>query len=301
MSDLFTGGSRAARVAAVLGVVLLGTGVAVLAGLALEHGATNPDASASPTVAVTAPPPTRGTVTPSPTPSPTPTEATPAPAADERFLAVRNEVMWRGVAGACGGTGPVVERSTDGGATWASALPPQLAGGRLLALASYGLPDADIVGAAADCVAVGLRTYSAGTAWEVSDEALRLAAFASPTDPQTIVTPGGQVAAPCPTPVGIRTSRDAVGLICDGVAYRLGDGSWTPLVEGALAMDAESGTLVVAHTDQACPGGATVTRYVADAGTSLGCIAGVDAAARAALSVVGGTVVLWTGDAVLRL
>ncbi len=290
---------HAARLIAIAAVAALTLGVGVLSALALQHGSAVPDSSGTPSFT---PPP----ATASAAPAPSPTSSTPAPpvaaaASAERFLAVRDDgILWRGVAGSCGDVAPLVERSSDDGATWRVVTPTQLAKGQLLALSTFGEPDADAVGVGADCVAAGLRTYTDGAQWAMNGEAISSAAYALPARAGSIATPAGVVEAPCAEPSSVRTSRGEVGLICDTVAYRLVDDEWVELAGDAIALDALAGELVVAHGDAECAGVA-ITRYAAGDPTLLGCIDGAALTSPAALSVVGDEAVLWSGDALSRL
>jgi hypothetical protein len=295
------GGSTVSRTLAVAAVAVLAVAAVGLSLLALQRG--NSD-TVSPTAATPAPAFSFGgreSAAPEPTPShtlvPAPIAASPG---EERFLAANGDEVWRATAGTCSGASPVVERSADGGETWATLTPPDLT--QVLALATFGVAQGEIVGAAgADCTRNVLRTYTAGLAWESYPQALGDATYVDPADRGSIVVADAAVPAPCADARNVRSSRGVVGAICHGTAYALLDGAWSELASEALALDAVSGTIAVAHISDACAGGAAVTRFVGTSPETLGCIGGVDPSAPAALSVLGDETVLWTGDMLLRL
>jgi len=294
MSNLFTNGGTGARVGAIAIVVALTVGVGALAVLALQHGSSLPDESASPTVPAL---PT-GSETPTASP-PAETPATPTPAG-ERFLALQGDRLWRGIAGSCSGAAPAVELSTDGGSSWSNVTPSGLGLQQLLGVAAFGETDGDLVGAVGDdCEPAALRTYTAGADWEIYDELLASATYVSPSDGRTVITPSTQVEAPCALPASLRTSRGEVGLLCDGTAYRLENRVWVELISGAVAMDAVGGTLVVAHADDECAGLA-ITEFARSGSSAVGCVEDAEPNAPAALSVLEGEYALWTGDHVMR-
>lgn len=288
------GASRALSAVVVVALVVV---VSVLAVLALRHGsAPAPAATSSPSSPIdslpTSPPPTDETT---PTPSATPTD--PPPKAEERFLAFNVGQVWRATAGLCDGDAPTVELSTDNGESWSDVTPSGVE--QVLGLSSYGEVQAELITASDGCEPDLMRTYTAGVEW-ASYDALAAVTYISPADVGTVVTPNGDVDAPCERPTSTRSSRGAVGIVCDGVAYRLDGDDWRELVDDAIAMDAAGGVIVVAHLDEECQDGAAVTRFDAADSAFAGCFDDVDAAEPAALSVLGGEYVLWTGDALRR-
>ena len=300
MSGPFERGVSGARIIAIVAVVLLAVGVGVLSVWALQRGAGAPGASgASPAPTFTF---ERGTPTASATPTPTPTTPVAVADASERFLALDGDTLWRATAGACDGEAPVVELSTDGGESWSDATPTGVDAVQVLGVATFGGGDGEVIAAVgSDCEPAALRSYSAGADWDSYADALTAATFLSPSDGTTVVRPDGDVTAPCAAARSVRTSRDAVGLICDGTVFALIDGEWMPVATDAIALDAEAGTLVVAHASANCAEGVAVTRFDGTSGDAMGCISGVDVTAPAAISVLGDDLALWTGDAILTL
>jgi len=298
MAGVFANDGRGTRAGAIVAVLVLTISVGVLSVLALQHGSSLPEESASPSLPATP----GASEPPESLPTSPETPAAPAASADERFLALQGDQLWRGIAGVCGGDAPIVELSTDGGESWSDVTPSRLGLGQVLGLAAFGDRDGDIVGAVdADCEPTALRTYTAGVDWEAYENLLGSATYVSPTDGRTVVTPTTRVDAPCARPVSLRTSRGEVGLICEGGAYRLDGDAWTELASGAIAVDAVAGTIVVAHIDDSCTGGVAITQFDSVNGRPLACVESVDPRADAALSVVGDVIALWTGDDLLIL
>ncbi|MCT9819025.1 hypothetical protein N3K63_01855 [Microbacterium sp. W1N] len=258
------------------------------------------------------------TMTPAPTftfgdretPSPTPTPTAAASHTDERFLAVAGDTLWRATAGACGVAAPTVEISTDAGETWRDVTPTAVGAAQVLGVATFSEGNGEVLAALGDaCEPAALRTYTDGRDWEAYTSVLAEATYLSPADGVTVVRPDADATAPCDAATNVRTSRGVIGLICDGAAMLLPAGTagtaasdWIAVApQGAIALDALGGTLVVAHTDEACADGVAVTRFTGTTGSLLGCISDVDPAAPAAISMLDDDLVLWSGDSLLTL
>ena len=292
------------RVVAVVATAALAVGVGVLAVLALQRG------EGAGAVGEATPAPTftfgnQSTASPSPTPSASPDVADPAAAATERFIAVDGSQVWRATAGLCApgdaAIAPVVEMSTDGGRTWATVTPPDAR--QVLNVAAFGESGQGEVIAATgdDCAPTALRTYTAGRAWESYPDVLAASTYVTPADRSSVIVAGAASNAPCADARSARTSRSNTGVVCDGTAYLLAGGTWTPLAEGAVALDAVSGTIVVARTSDACDSGVAVTRFTGTTPSELGCISDVDATTPAALSLLDPDLVLWSADTIRGL
>lgn len=302
-------GGPVSRAIAIVAVAALAVVVGVLAALALQRGeGTGDERTPSPIPTFTFG--GDGAGTPSPTPSPSATGAPAAlsgDAAQERFVAVDGSQLWRATAGRCAAdataVAPVVEYSTDNGETWQDVTPADAR--QVLNLAAFGeAGQGEVIAATgADCAPAALRTYTAGRAWESYPAVLAGSTYVAPTDRASVVAAGTPIAAPCPDARSARTSRTATGIVCSGTAYLQSGDSWTALTDGAVALDAVSGTIVVAHTSDACSGGVAVTRYTttASSGTDLGCIDDVDASTPAALSMLDSDVVLWSAETISTL
>lgn len=279
-----------AQIAAVAGVAALAIVVGVLAAVALQQGRPEP-VDGTPSA-----PPTfefgdAESASPTPTDMPT-TSATPA--ADERFLAVQGDRLWRATAGECGGEAPVVELSTDRGETWEDVTPPGAA--QVLAVAALADIAGEVVAAVGDdCEPTVLRTYTSGVEWSTYPQALGDMTFLSPADHITVTRPDDDIAAPCEDARSVRASRGVVGLACGDTAFALLDGSWAELIAGAIAVDAVAGTIVVAHVSDTCDGVA-VTQYTRLAGDDIACIDTANPADSTAISRLDGSLALWSGD-----
>lgn len=285
-----------ARWTAIAAVAALAVGVGVLAAVAFDHA--NPDNPAE--IANPVPTFTLGVQTPTPTPTTPPPPIAP-PRETERFLSVGSEAMWRATAGLCGGTGPVVERSGDGGATWTDVTARYLGLAQVGSLDAFTASDAEMVaGVGAACDTQALRTYTDGEFWASYSDVLAASRYIDLADPALVHLGGGATtAAPCAEARGFRAAGATVALVCDGTAYVWRDDAWAPLSTGVTSAVAVAGSdVVVAHSADDCAGLA-VTRFAnADAasGTRLACVEGTDAAAPTALAMSGASVLVWSGD-----
>lgn len=280
---------------AVLGVAALGVGA--LVAQAYQHATPVPHSGQAAPV----PTFTLGVQTPTPTPTPTPV----IDRAAERFLTVGTgigaNVWWRGVAGACGGPPPVVERSTDGGATWTNVTPPDAA--QLASIEAFDQTEADlVVGVGANCEPQALRTFTQGQFWESNPDVLAASSFVALADPATVATPAWPVAAPCAQAHSLRTGGDLAALVCDGTAYVAdAGGTWVALpAPEAATVAIEADTVLVAHADDACAGLA-LTRYAVGGQSQLAPPACTDleaATAPSAIAAAESGPYVWSADTV---
>ena len=290
--------TSAARWGAVGLLVVAALGVGTLVAQAYEHASPIPHSGAA------APVPTFTLGVQTPTPTPTPTRVFDRTA--ERFLAVGtgagSNVWWRGVAGACGGTAPVVERSTDGGETWTNVTPPDAA--QLASIEPFDQTEADlVVGGGATCEPQALRTFTQGEFWEPSADVLATSSFITPGDPATVGTPAGQIAAPCAHAQGMRAVGYQRAIVCEGVAYASNDGgTWLALLApDAVAVAIDGDGVLVAHVADGCAG-LTLTRYASadNAGPAPArCAEGIDVALPSAIASASGGTIVWSNDAVI--
>ncbi|BDV29786.1 hypothetical protein [Microbacterium terricola] len=311
MARLSGGPSRAGRVIAVIAVIALAALVVVLCVLALQRTAVVERAQRDETPApITTP--VGGDETPSPapvktsptaTPSADPSTSLPEPvaASAERYLSIGSGGMWRATAGECEGDSPTVEKSTDGGSTWVDVTPTYKGIQQVRGIETFAQTEAELLADMGDdCETQLLRTFTQGRFWDSYPEILAYWTYPSSADATVIVTPDGEVDAPCDDPRSVRASNGAVALVCDGTAYVLSDGEWDPLKASDAVALAISDGIVVAHTDESCPEGLAVTRF-ADGGdpASLGCVEGADAARPTAIAASGDTVLVWSGKKLL--
>ncbi len=269
--------------------------VIVLAWLAYRH--VNPSA-AEPTPAASA---SLGTITASPTPTATPTptptpEAAPVDLDAQRFLVVTGETsVWRATAGSCtDGTAPLVERSTDNGATFTDVTPTYLGIAQVASLDPFDAAQAEMVaGMGEGCEAQALRTFTGGDFWESYPDVLAGSTYVDFGDPSRVVTPDGAIDAPCAEAWGLRAQSGTVAVICEGGAFtRDGDG-WAEIsTTGAVVAVAIDGDgVAVASSTPDCVG----VLVTSGAGAAT-CVADAPADGPVALATANGQLRLWAGD-----
>ncbi|WP_159500573.1 hypothetical protein [Microbacterium sp. 18062] len=270
-------------------VAVLAIGVILLAYLAFQHtrnGEVEGTARPAPTF-------THGaTATPAPTPAPPEPTTAPvvAPGPAERLLVTGSGAIWRATAGSCGEVEPVLERSTDGGQTWADVTPRYLGIGQILALEPLQSSEAQLVAlVGGGCELQALRTFTQGSFWESYPDALSAATYLDPTDPGVLVTPNARIDAPCATAWGVRTGGGTTALICDGTAYQLTDGAWLPVADDALAVTASAAGVASVSTAADCAGLAVTT-------TASVCAAEASPEGPAAIAASDGSTVIWSAD-----
>ncbi|MFG6404091.1 hypothetical protein [Microbacterium sp. P04] len=246
------------------------------------------------------------TATPSATPvaTETPDAAATLPRDRERFLSLGSQGWWRATAGACGGASPVVEHSTDGGETWEDVTPRYRALAQVASLDSFAGSEAEMVAAVGGgCETQALRTFTQGEFWQPYEDVLAASRFLEPGDAAAVVTPQGNVAAPCADARSFRAVGDIVALLCDGTGYALGSGGqWAALpATDAVALAVSNGTVLTAGPAAGCDGLA-VTRWTGPGFATaqpLGCAAG--ASAPAAVAALGDSAAVWSGAELVRV
>lgn len=280
-------------------VIVLALGAVLLTVLAFTHVRSQPsDEKVAPVPTFTQP----SRVSPSPTPTAPPSASAPVyDRSQERFLAAGSGVLWRGVAGSCGAEPAMLERSTDDGGTWTDVTPNYLGIEQLERVSAFAGDQAQIVASMGEeCQVQALRTFTQGRFWESYDDVLAASQYIDPTQPGSVVRPGGALDAPCADGRAVQVSGSLVALSCAGTAYVLeADDSWVSLpASGVAALTTVENDLLVAHVAEGCSGLA-LTRYVgAESGTAedAGCIEGVDAAAPTAIASVDDHVLVWSGE-----
>jgi hypothetical protein len=241
--------------------------------------------------------------TPTPNTQDQPAQVNVPARADQRMLVTGSEpgVMWRATEGSCAqGISPLIERSADGGTTWADVTPFYRDVRQVLTLESFAGNQAQAVMAVGDeCSVDGFRTFTQGQFWEAYPEVLEQAVYILPGDQTTIVTPGGEAVAPCAEPRALQSTSGELALLCDGDVQRLINGAWV-----------QSGYGNVSAFAQGVDGGVAVIRKTADCGTravsiastlspSLGsCITVPRPDDASALAVSAGQAWLWNGELV---
>ena len=283
------------RVLAIVLVAALAVVVVVLSALALQRSNAGVDAQSANPV------PSFSLGVGAESPTPTPEAAAGAP--PERFLTAGAGPVWRATAGVCDGAEPLVERSVDGGATWADVTPRYRELTQVFALEAFAGTEAEMVGSVAACEVQALRTYTQGTYWDSYPDVLATSRYLMPSD-ATVVTPDGPAAAPCAAPHGLRAA-DALALVCDGAAWaQLPGADWVALPPTGVAAVAVVGVdVVVAHAGDACAGIA-LTRFAGGDGNAaepVGCAEGADASAPTALAASGDSFLVWSGDSLVTV
>ena len=270
-------------------VVALTVAVGALVVLALQRGqgdGVDPASRPAPTVGLTPP-------ASSPSPSESPAAIAP-PDADERFLAVDADMMWRATAGRCDGPAPVVERSDDDGDTWVDVTPTYRDIMQIRALTPFAETQADLVADLGDdCETQALRTFTEGTFWSPYDDLLPVSTYLTA---ESLVIDGATVEAPCAQPWGLRASGGIAAFICDGTAYAVADGETTEIGTGVLALDVLDGDIVGATMSPDCDGIQVAT--LAPESAPIDCLT-TDATGPVALALTSDTVRVWVGDQLL--
>ncbi|MER7796449.1 hypothetical protein [Microbacterium sp. NPDC096154] len=294
------------------------TGVAIVAALAAVVGVLavlamqRVSSGASPTVSPggaspTAPAGTTPPASPSETPTPTPTAPAPVAAEAERLLAAGTDgILWRGTAGSCTlGVAPVLERSADDGLTWTDVTPAYRGITQIVGLDDFAGVQAQMIATVLDdesaddpCDVRAMRTFSDGAFWSDYEDVLAGATYLAPGG--AIVTPEGEIEAPCAEPRSVRGAAAEVALVCDGSAMRWDGAAWIDAgVPGAVAVAPGEGGLYVGHVAPECAGLQISAVAAGGAPEPVECIPGVDAGSPLALDATASDVWLWTGDEVL--
>jgi hypothetical protein len=232
-----------------------------------------------------------------------PTASAPPPD-QQRLLSIDGRQWWRATAGECGGAAPVIERSSDGGATWSDVTPNYLGIEQVLTVDALITADAEVVAAVAGCNPQALRTYTRGEFWESYPEVLAASRFIEPKDGSSVRLSTGRVAAPCDEASGLHARGDVVALLCGGRAWSWQGTAWLELApEGAVALTIDGEELVVAHTAEGCAGVAIsrVTAAAPDSASMIGCADSTDPAQPLAIDISGGAVTIWSGDAIVTV
>ncbi|KQR46630.1 hypothetical protein ASF82_04080 [Frigoribacterium sp. Leaf164] len=246
-----------------------------------------------------------GPTTEAPTPTPEPTTA-PSSTQPAGFLsAVSATEAWRASAGSCTDDPALVERSTDGGATWQ---PMELAFDLRTVVALEAGPEKVSVlgGVGDDCERQFWSSFTAGEFWQEYPDQASTLAFAD-VDSSTVSLGGAPVPSPCPSPVRASTDGSTSLVACAGAfSTRTGTADWAAVaVPGLLDVTTVADEYVVAVSGvDSCDGVAVQSVAVPvtarSTPTTIGCVAGVDPGAGVVLASVDDAVWLST-PAVARI
>jgi hypothetical protein len=296
---------------AIAAVAVLAIAVAVLSLFAYQRAhppvALNESVAPIPTFGAEAPSPSSSpveTMTPIPSASPGSTAAVAAvdrPA--ERFLSIGSRAWWRGTAGACGVSAPLVERSSDGGRTWVDVTARYRQLAQVASLDAFTPTEGQLVGGiGSDCQVQALRTFTQGQFWESYPDVLATSSYVDLRDSSRVITPAGTLATPCAAATGLRSAGDRLAVVCAGEAYTLDAArTWQPTgVEAAMVVAFSADGLLVGHESASCSGLAVSLVVEAADPIEVGCAAGVDTSAGAvALGTDGSRVLVWAGDSIV--
>jgi hypothetical protein len=244
-------------------------------------------------------------------PSPRPTasaSSTAAPAgamqsSSGRHLlsAVDGSEAWRASAGVCGGSGEVLQHTTDGGASWQSV---QLGEDveSILALRASASSISMLVAAGPDCEVVVRTSVDDGATWSAGTAG----AAGAGIGPDGLVLKTGTVVPPCSDPTEVFQGDYTTAVICqDVMEWRSGAGAWVEAPMQGIRSLADAGdeyTVAVvgaadcAGVQIASVGAAKVTPT--SSGTAVGCDADADIAGPVTVARTGTNVWLWAGKSV---
>ncbi|WP_441875194.1 hypothetical protein [Microbacterium gubbeenense] len=221
---------------------------------------------------------------------------------EERLLAIGDGVVWRGVTGSCvDGVEPLLERSTNDGATWTDVTPRYRGVSQVLRVDPFAGTQANLVVTldAETCEPQGLRTFSDGAYWAdqtVPDGVVYLAADGGLRDGEV------GVEAPCAEPRSVRGREPMAVLLCDGKVLVSGETDWEETgLEHATAVFAGTETVVAAHSAVGCDGLAISTVASGKEPVLLSCEKHLDPSLATAVAVSGDRIAVWNGDALTML
>jgi hypothetical protein len=262
-----------------------------------QHGPAGPipTFTSTPDASVPASPSSSAT----PAPSASADNASTVTAGRNLLSALDGTEAWRASSGSCSADGPVLEHTTDGGATWQQAtLGADVRAISALRVSTDGLSVLAEIGD--DCTSTVQTSVDGGATWTDGADG---AAGAGIT-PEGIVLRTATEAAPCSDPVDAFQGERTTVVVCDGqVEWRMGVQPWVDLPLGgvrSIAVDGSEYTLARIGT-ASCAGVQIETMPAIDvtastSTTPVGCATDADPATQVSIDRVGDSVWLWSGD-----
>lgn len=312
-------GTKSRTFSARRSLALVGLAVFLVLDIALVGWAINanrspppvPEALEGTSTSTTVPEPVGGpptTTVPEPVEGPEPAAIPPT-----RLLSALNSTTaWRSTIGLCPTDPPTPELTTDGGDTWKpSALNAATGASAIASINVISESRASMVAFTSDeCTPTFVQTYVAGDNWAESPDGLANAWYLDPVEAGTIYGPQGDIAAPCPTVVGLAASDDktAVALCSDHTVFLTKDGGaeWgAPMsVPGAAAITTGDSGFLLAVTDQDSCDGVQLLALEETADTDAvpqgECREAIVKPGEIAMSEGDGTLWLWAGKQLSR-
>ena len=243
---------------------------------------------------------------------PVETAATATVAPTRLLAALDSSTAWRASTSACPAASADPELTTDSGATWESFdASTETDASSILAIIVTDDTEMSLVTLdMAACAPQLVSTFVAGDEWRAYPERAAVVWYVDPATPDTVHSPTGDAAAPCPTVATIAVTGDssAAVLCTDASVFTTTDAgaTWSAPVSvpGAAALAATTGGYEIAVANSAgCVGVSLVTvstEGVLD-GTTRSCLAATVNPGETAVAVSqDGTLWLWAGDAFAR-
>lgn len=245
-----------------------------------------------------------GRPTPTPSVPPTATAVGTAPwaATGSRFLvAVNASTGWRATAGSCSGAPAVLERTTDGGATWVAYDLNTVSAHTILYLSGTATSVTIVSGAHSSCTATFFGSFTSGKFWAPFPDRMGEASYIDVAS-KTLRIAGATVPAPCSDPRQIISAPKETGVVCSGeLEARTVSGTWITIpIPGLLGAAASPTGFSVAVSDPSACAGVEIkaidgSPHEGMSATTVGCAAAA-APVDVALAQSGPLLWLWSGD-----
>ena len=288
-------GSRAPWVIIAVVAFVIADIALVAFALSITRASTTTVPEKLPTISSTPSSAVGSTATPTPTSSTTPTAARPA-----SFLVATSATSgWRATPGLCGVTEPIIESTTDSGATWTARSAGGLAVREVLALSATTGQAATIVAkTGASCAVETIATFTAGQFWQAYPERSADQSFINTTSPGVIQLQGFAINAPCPAVLDLEVVSGRPAVLCNDAVFQRSATTtewFTSAAAGAQAFSVNaSRILLAARGVPACAGLAIQSISLPLTPTAVpvfvGCAASASLGGPAALDAIGDSV-----------